>query len=603
MKHQILNTLAAGVVLLAVQPSQSAQVPNLVSHQGRVAVNGVNFDGNGQFKFALVNADGSVSYWSNDQTSTGGSEPTDVVSLPVTKGLYSVLLGDNSMSELPVAVFSNADVRLRVWFNDGIFGFQQLTPDQRLATNGYLPDGAVWRLDAPDGSPTGAVQVDAAGLVGISAALAVNGSITSTGTISGNGSGLTGINAANLTGSVPGTSLTSVPATSLTGTIAEARLPGSVALRNASNTFTATQFVNGDLHVLGWTGFGTYSPAQPLQIGDPSIDNSRGMMRFASHGSGNTAAWSSIWDVGAPVSSTEITGRYLSFVVDNPLFGTEPELMVRWDNGFVGIGGVPYPATSLHLYSQENPTIFRIQSTGTPGFGRIEFMSNPQGDPNEWRPGYIQSGDSGNFTGSLRFVVNGTGVTNRNNSIETMRIVDGRVGIRTATPSPQYVLDVNGNAHVSGQLISDTAMFAPAFNISSDRDVKENFEPIDPREMLDKVVELPLSRWNFKNDPDVEHIGPMAQDFRAAFATGIDDKHIATVDADGVALAAIQGLNHKLASELERKAAELAELRQAVQAESSALKAENAAMEQRLATLEAMMRELQPTGIDTGGIR
>jgi polyhydroxyalkanoate synthesis regulator phasin len=34
----------------------------------------------------------------------------------------------------------------------------------------------------------------------------------------------------------------------------------------------------------------------------------------------------------------------------------------------------------------------------------------------------------------------------------------------------------------------------------------------------------------------------VAQDFAAAFAVGEDDKHIATVDADGVALAAIQGL-------------------------------------------------------------
>ena len=50
----------------------------------------------------------------------------------------------------------------------------------------------------------------------------------------------------------------------------------------------------------------------------------------------------------------------------------------------------------------------------------------------------------------------------------------------------------------------------------------------------------------------------MAQDFHAAFGVGLDDKHIATVDADGVALAAIQGLNQKL----EQKETEITELKQ-----------------------------------------
>ena len=69
----------------------------MINYQGRVAVGdpAVNFNGTGAFKFALVNGDGSASYWSNDGTSTEGSEPTAAVSLPVTKGLYSVLLGAN----------------------------------------------------------------------------------------------------------------------------------------------------------------------------------------------------------------------------------------------------------------------------------------------------------------------------------------------------------------------------------------------------------------------------------------------------------------------------------------------------------------------------
>jgi hypothetical protein len=70
--------------------------------------------------------------------------------------------------------------------------------------------------------------------------------------------------------------------------------------------------------------------------------------------------------------------------------------------------------------------------------------------------------------------------------------------------------------------------------------------------------------WAYTNSPDVRHVGPVAQDFHAAFGVGMDDKHIATVDADGVALAAIQGLNQKVEeqrSELKHKEREITDLK------------------------------------------
>ena len=141
-----------------------AQVPNLVNYQGRVAVGTANFEGTGQFKFALVNAAGSTTFWSNDGSSTAGSEPTAAVPLVVTKGLYSVLLGDSSvagMTAIPSTVWANADVRLRVWFNDGANGSQLLTPDQRIAPNGYLPDGSVTSAKlAPDLALIGTVTAE-----------------------------------------------------------------------------------------------------------------------------------------------------------------------------------------------------------------------------------------------------------------------------------------------------------------------------------------------------------------------------------------------------------------------------------------------------------
>ena len=108
-------------------------------------------------------------------------------------------------------------------------------------------------------------------------------------------------------------------------------------------------------------------------------------------------------------------------------------------------------------------------------------------------------------------------------------------------------LDYNGNLTTSGTV-----------NGTSDRNAKEKFIAVSSRVVLDKVAALPISEWNFKNEPATRHIGPMAQDFYAAFNVGMDDKHIATVDEGGVALAPIQGLNQKL----EEQCAENAELKQ-----------------------------------------
>ena len=92
---------------------------------------------------------------------------------------------------------------------------------------------------------------------------------------------------------------------------------------------------------------------------------------------------------------------------------------------------------------------------------------------------------------------------------------------------------------------------------------------------------MPVSRWNYKQDATSEHLGPMAQDFYAAFHVGPDDKHIATIDEEGVALAAIQGLNRKLEQGEKEKDAEI-----------QTLKKQNDSLAHRLNDLEAMVKSL-----------
>jgi hypothetical protein len=78
---------------------------------------------------------------------------------------------------------------------------------------------------------------------------------------------------------------------------------------------------------------------------------------------------------------------------------------------------------------------------------------------------------------------------------------------------------------------------------ASDRNKKKNITPADTAEILKKVRELPISHWTYTNEPaDVRHLGPMAQDFHASFGLGSDDRTYHSVDAHGVALAAIQAL-------------------------------------------------------------
>jgi hypothetical protein len=126
-----------------------------------------------------------------------------------------------------------------------------------------------------------------------------------------------------------------------------------------------------------------------------------------------------------------------------------------------------------------------------------------------------------------------------------------------------YYYDAAGAGHISntgggtsritaeyGRIVVDVTTSGVAvygtFNNSSDRNAKQDFTPVSPSEILDKVLRLPLSEWSYKTDAATRHIGPMGQDFYAAFNIGTDEKHLAPIDEGGVALAAIQGLNQKL---------------------------------------------------------
>jgi hypothetical protein len=172
----VIAALFFGLWMAVTSDASSALVhqlagppPTMINYQGTLQVDGDPYTGDGYFKFAIVNGAGDVTYWSNDGTSSGGSEPSSGVALPVNEGLFNVLLGDtglpNMTHPLDENTFSESETFLRVWFGQSASGpFELLSPDQRVASVAYALRARYADNSAP--GPTG--PTGATGAVGAS---------------------------------------------------------------------------------------------------------------------------------------------------------------------------------------------------------------------------------------------------------------------------------------------------------------------------------------------------------------------------------------------------------------------------------------------------
>ncbi len=130
-------------------------------------------------------------------------------------------------------------------------------------------------------------------------------------------------------------------------------------------------------------------------------------------------------------------------------------------------------------------------------------------------------------------------------------------------PAIRFITSVN--------LSTGVALFpgSGTWSSVSDRKAKAYFAPANGRGILAKLAAIPIPTWSYKSQKEsIRHIGPMAQDFYAAFGLGEDDKHISTIDADGIALISIQAL-YELSLEKDKKIVEqtmqIGELRQRIE--------------------------------------
>ncbi|MEM6456195.1 MAG: tail fiber domain-containing protein, partial [Acidobacteriota bacterium] len=269
----------------------------------------------------------------------------------------------------------------------------------------------------------------------------------------------------------------------------------------------------------------------------------------------------------------EVAGNETSFFVRDTTSGARLPLRIRSgaptnavyidSNGDVGLG-TSSPDASLDVRGIDGSTqVLITELSRTAGTRELLSMVN---------------------NGRTRMALENTAVAGAGSKWVYDVNNNGNFAIIDTTDGPvEMVLSNSGNMTIAGTLTQN-----------SDRNTKTDIDAVDPSQVLDHVLTLPISTWSYiHGDPDVQHLGPMAQDFYALFGLGETETGIATIDVAGVALAAIQGLDAKVAAQaaaIASQRAEIASLKME-NAEIAQLKAENAALSARLEAIEAMLRE------------
>ncbi len=261
----------------------------------------------------------------------------------------------------------------------------------------------------------------------------------------------------------------------------------------------------------GNIGFGTSTPVAALHI----IRSEGPNLRLEQAGAGVTPK---AWDMA---------GNEASFIVRDVDNGTNP-LTLRTGaptdslhvgaNGNTGIG-TGNPTSKLHVRGSDDSTLddntTRLSVVNDSAVADIRVMAQ-----------LVNNGGV-----SLRYDDKDTDI-----SWQTLAVGNLFHISRLNLSGFEFTLDGAGNLSITGALTT-----------GSDRESKKGIQPVDVDQVLASVASMPISTWSYKRDDGgVRHMGPMAQDFHAAFGLGKDERGIATLDASGVALAAIQALNRRI---------------------------------------------------------
>jgi len=298
---------------------------------------------------------------------------------------------------------------------------------------------------------------------------------------------------------------------------------GAEALRSSSS--------GSNNIALGYlAGYNLINGSYNIDIGNEGLPNEGNTIRIGTQGPGTNTLDTQTRAFVAGIYGAAVAGVPVYIDAAGQLGTASPELPVSFNGAATGgFNGPVVDIQNLDTTASSSPAL-RVIAHGSPAYGALSVSTAGPVSPTSTY-NIATFGNAGEFVSWL---------------------------------------DNNGDWYAKGSVNAKT------FNNLCDRNAKENLQPVSPREVLQKLDSLPLNRWNYKQDKTAEHIGPMAQDFYAVFGVGADDKHIATVDEEGVALAAIQGVNLKLNEKLVEKDAEIQSLAN------------------RLGKLEAVVKQLAP---------
>ena len=442
-------------------------------------------------------------------------------------------------------------------------------PDARLSANVALHNGSnifvgTVRAAQFQGDGGGLTDLNASQLTtGLVPNARFPGSPSFSGTVQaaqfmGGGAGLTGLNASQLT----------------TGTVPDARLAANVARTNQ------VWLLNGNVGTTAGLRFLGTKDDEPLEF---KVNNQRALrLEPASGGAVNVIGGSAFNTAGADVAGAAIGGGQNNTIqpfADMATIGGGLENTIQSESSLTTIGG------GCQNTIQTNADSATIGGGNRNGIhSGASFATIGGGSDNTIQSNALYATIGGGWNNTIQsnafYATIGGGW---DNTILTNAIGAAIPGGR-GNEAAKYAFAAGNGAHAlhigafvwsdfsgseatstransvtfrgsggyrfftsTGTVGAELAAGSSSWTVLSDRNAKENFEAVNPQEVLDKVAALPMSRWNYKTQPaSVRHLGPMAQDFHAAFAIGESDTGITTVDADGVALAAIQGLNQKL---------------------------------------------------------
>ena len=450
-----------------------------LNHQGRIAVAGVNFTGTGRFKVVILNAN-EVVVWSHDGSGMNGTEPLSSVAMPVTNGLYALRLGDSSlenMGALNRQIFEEYGLKLRIWFDDGVHGFQQISPDQELAAVPYsfhaqqslVADGFSGQLAGDVTGTQGETSIADAivtskrlsGYVATTGALSSEDSLLSAiGKLHGNSALMAPLASPSFTGTVSGISSAMVGLGNVDNT-SDANKPVSTAQQTALN-------LKANLASPSFTG--TVSGISSAMVGLGNVDNTS--------------------DASKPVSTAQQTALNLKANLASPTFagtvtlpsGSASVAPLKLTTGVnlttAVFGSVEFDGTNLYLTNNSgSPTRKTVAftdstlATGVVGSSQLASGLTLSGTTTGTFSGNVTgnvSGSAASFTGLLSGDVtgpqsgtsisattvtgkvltgyaSGSGTVSASDTILTaINKLDGNVALKANLASPSFTGTVSG---------------------------------------------------------------------------------------------------------------------------------------------------------------